>query len=60
VASEPAASDDAWLEGLIARSPALADGAVRRHWRRLVPWLPAAAREELADILLEFEQACQR
>jgi hypothetical protein len=59
MAPESADSDNAWLDGLIARSPALADAALRRHWRRLVPWLPPAARDELADILLEFEQTCQ-
>jgi hypothetical protein len=47
------------LEALIARSPLLPDAALRRHWRRLVPWLPPAARDELADILLDVEHACQ-
>jgi len=50
---------DDWLEMLIGRSPVLADAAIRRHWRRLVPWLPPAARYELASILLEVEHACQ-
>ena len=59
VVPEPTGSQDAWLDGLIARSPALADATLRRHWRRLVPWLPPAAREELADILLDLEHACQ-
>jgi hypothetical protein len=59
VAPESAASRDETLDGLIARSPTLPDAALRRHWQHLVPWLPPAAREELADILLEFEQACQ-
>src|SRR5262249_9895616 len=59
VSPESAHTDDSWLDGLIARSPALANAALRRHWRRVLPWLPAAAREELADILLEIEQAGQ-
>lgn len=59
MAPEPTVTQDAWLDGLIARSPALADTTLRRHWRRLTAWLPPAAREELADILLELEQACQ-
>jgi hypothetical protein len=50
---------DDWLAALIARSPVMADGEVRRHWQRLVPWLPAAAREELSGILLEVEEACR-
>jgi hypothetical protein len=50
---------DDWLAALIARSPVLTDLQVRRHWQRLVPWLPTAAREELAGILLDVEQACQ-
>ena len=50
---------DDWLAALIARSPVLTDAPVRRHWQRLVPWLPAAAREELASILLDVEQACR-
>ena len=50
---------DAGLGALIERSPALADAALRRHWTLLVPWLPPAARYELAGILLEFEQACE-
>ncbi|HEY1295407.1 MAG TPA: hypothetical protein VGJ60_20205 [Chloroflexota bacterium] len=50
---------DEWLCALIERSPVLADAALRRHWSELVPWLPPAARYELAGILLEFEQACE-
>jgi hypothetical protein len=50
---------DKWLQGLIARSPVLADDPLRRHWQRLVPWLSAAARYELAGILLDVEQACE-
>jgi len=34
--------------GLVQRSPLLLDPALRRHWRLLVPWLPVAARYELA------------
>jgi hypothetical protein len=47
------------LDALIARSPVLADPALKRHWRRLAPWLPPAARAELSDILLDVEQACR-
>jgi hypothetical protein len=50
---------DDWLIGLIASSPVLADDALRRHWQRLVPCLPPAARYELAGILLDVEQACE-
>jgi hypothetical protein len=50
---------DEWLAALIARSPVLADASSRKHWQRLVAWLPAAARDELASILLDVEQACQ-
>ena len=42
---------------MIDRSPVLADVRLRRHWRRLVPWLPVSARYELAATLLEVEQA---
>ena len=35
----------------------LPEAALRRHWRLLVPWLPIAARYELAAILLEIERA---
>jgi hypothetical protein len=57
--AEDAVGQDDRLAALIARSPVLADASLRRHWQRLVPWLPAAAREELAGILLEVELACQ-
>ena len=50
---------DERLEALIARSPVLADASIRAHWQRLVPWLPPAARDELAGILLDVEQVCQ-
>jgi hypothetical protein len=56
---EEEVDSDALLGSLIARSPMLADPQVRRHWLHLVPWLPQAAREELAGILLDVEQACQ-
>ena len=49
--------NDAWLEALVERSPLLPDAALRRHWRLLVPWLPVAARYELAAILLDIERA---
>ena len=50
---------DEWLDALIARSPLMADAAMPRHWRRLVAWLPTAARFELASVLLDAERACQ-
>jgi hypothetical protein len=51
--------DDAWLRGLVDRSPVLPDVVLRRHWRRVIPWLPIAARYELAAILLEVEHTLQ-
>jgi hypothetical protein len=48
---------DLWLRKLVERSPLLADRALRRHWRNLIPWLPIAARYELAAVLLDFERA---
>jgi hypothetical protein len=46
---------DAWLRALVDRSPLLADRKLRQHWRVVIPWLPTAARYELAAILLEIE-----
>jgi hypothetical protein len=57
--SPHAQADSALIDALIARSPVLADPALKRHWRRLAPWLPPAARAELSDILLDVEQACR-
>jgi hypothetical protein len=48
--------DDVWLGKLIDRSPLLPDAVLRRHWRSLVPWLPVAARYELAAALIEVER----
>jgi hypothetical protein len=39
------------LRLLVERSPLLPDADLRTHWLRLIPWLPAAARFELAEIL---------
>jgi hypothetical protein len=55
--TETSPENDAWLQDLVKRSPLLADAVLRRHWRVLVPWLPIAARYELAAILLEVERA---
>jgi len=55
--TDAAPENDAWLQDLVHRSPLLPDAALRRHWRLLVPWLPIAARYELAAILLEIERA---
>jgi hypothetical protein len=51
--------DDAWLRGLVDRAPLLPDAVLRRHWRRVIPWLPVAARYELAAVLLEVEHALE-
>jgi hypothetical protein len=55
--TETSPENDVWLRALLRRSPLLSDAALRRHWRNLVPWLPVAARYELAAILLEVERA---
>jgi hypothetical protein len=59
--SEPESrcNDAEWLRALVERSALLPDDCVRRHWQRLVDVLPAAARYELADILLDVERMCQ-
>jgi hypothetical protein len=49
--------NDHWLRELIERSPLVPDLTLRRHWEQLVPWLPVAARYELAAILLDVEHA---
>jgi hypothetical protein len=49
--------NDDWLRDLVQRSPLLADAALRRHWQRVIPWLPTAARYELAAILVDFDRA---
>ena len=49
--------NDEWLLALLKRSPLLADPEPRRHWQRVVPWLPVAARYELAAILLDIDRA---
>ncbi len=55
--AEGSPENDAWLRDLVKRSPLLPDAALRRHWQRLVPWLPIAARYELAAILLDVDRA---
>ena len=59
MAAEPQPEEEAWLHELIGRSPLLPEAALQRHWQRLVAWLPPAARQELAEILVDVEQACQ-
>ena len=49
--------DDPWLRALARRSPLLADAGLRRHWLKVIPWLPVGARYELAAILLEIDRA---
>jgi len=56
--AEASPENDAWLQGLVDRSPVLADAVLRAHWRRLIPWLSSATRYELAAILLDIEHAC--
>ena len=56
---EHSPEDDAWLQRLVKRSPLLADSALRRHWVQVIPWLPVAARYELAAILLDFDRAVE-
>ena len=51
--------NDAWLADLVQRSPLLPDRVLKRHWRRVIPYLPLQARYELAAILLEIEHACR-
>jgi hypothetical protein len=47
--------DPAWLSALVARSLLVPEPSLRAHWQRLIPWLPTAARYELAATLLEVE-----
>lgn len=47
--------NDEWLRVLVERSPLLPDAALRAHWRRVIPWLPTAARYELAAILTPLD-----
>jgi len=54
---EAAPDDPEWLSSLVARSPLLPDRRLRAHWQRLIPWLPTAAKYELAAALLTAEQA---
>ncbi|MBV9897278.1 MAG: hypothetical protein JO020_24195 [Chloroflexi bacterium] len=54
--AETVAEDTEALRELIDRSPLLPDAALRRHWQNVLAWLPAAAKYELADILLTFER----
>lgn len=49
--------DLAWLAGLVRRSALLPDATTRSDWVRVLPWLDAAARYELAATLLQVEQA---
>jgi hypothetical protein len=53
--AEASPEEPAWLNALVARSPLLPEPRLRSHWRRLIPWLPTAARYELAATLLEVE-----
>jgi hypothetical protein len=43
------------LHALVERSPLLPDPSLRRHWVRVIAWLPQAARYELWEILGEFD-----
>jgi hypothetical protein len=55
--TEASPANDAWLADLVERSPLLPERRLRRRWQKLIPWLPADLRYELAAILLEAEQA---
>jgi hypothetical protein len=55
--SESSPENDAWLNAVIERSALLPEAGLRRHWRRVVPWLSTAARYELAAILLGTEHS---
>ncbi len=46
---------DAWLIALIDRSPLVPEASLRRHWRKVIPWLPVALRYELAATLVHIE-----
>ena len=48
--------DPAWLSELVDASVLLPDPKLRAHWQRLIPWLPSAARYELAATLLDAER----
>ncbi|HEV7664777.1 MAG TPA: hypothetical protein VGQ62_14675 [Chloroflexota bacterium] len=54
--SDGSPEDDQWLKALIERSPLLPYARLRRHWQELLPWLPVAARYELAAALVEVER----
>jgi len=53
----PSPENDTWLRDLVRRTPILPDAALRGHWIQVIPWLPIAARYELAAILLDVERA---
>jgi hypothetical protein len=55
--TEASPENDTWLQDLVQRSSLLPETALRRHWQSVVPWLPIAARYELAAILLDIERA---
>jgi hypothetical protein len=54
---EASPEDAAWLSALVSRSRLLPERRLRAHWQRVIPWLPTAARYELAATLLGAEQA---
>jgi len=51
-----APDDAAWLCQLVARSPVIPEARMRKHWQRVIPFLSAAQRYELAAALLDAEQ----
>jgi hypothetical protein len=55
--TDAAPQNDDWLQHLIEGSALLPEPGLRRHWQSVVPWLPIAARYELAAVLLEVENA---
>jgi hypothetical protein len=54
---EASPDDAAWLCALVARSSLLPEPRLQKHWQRVIPWLPTAARYELAATLLGVEQS---
>lgn len=51
------AEDTARLEVLVRGSPLLPDATLRKHWQKVIAWLPPAAKYELAEILRSAEDA---
>jgi hypothetical protein len=59
MAAEASLEQDRTLVALLSRTPLLPDPLLRKHWQRVIAWLPSAAKHELAEILLAAEEACR-